>query len=876
MIADISFSVDAFSRFLSYRISDLFTPLATPFRFSPNSGQPATPHYLDGLKIRNMSFANSPRVDAFVLNEPIPFGAPPNAIRPVAGANTLDAARIAASPLGNIFLVAEDEVVRANYSDPAQVSVMIPPNINILLRLDVDRSGMPHLLGEVDPQPPIGGLPTLFDQPLPIGPLLGDPLPNNQSAIVNAGISLIPGERVVLRFEYGPIATGAATTTQRLIAWQSFFTGQHADHLGGRDWAIALPSGPLVDLVTRKIDKELSGQRSFIYYHDADGSWLYDPPGFHVRAHGHVENACAGNDLRFMVTITGRLSAPRPNVIRATVSLGFFKNDWDVLKCLFLTLVNPLAPLITAFDQREAGLALFQFAPPGVTAILAGALLFGAGEAIVRAKINEELEKKPDLIPISDEEFALEQTVDTWNPTTRDWIVLNDVTGADDQFVLRGAFNVPEPNMPRLTARLEEPFSKWRGKDPCQGSSPSITTARIALGLRAAEGAPKQRPNVSLKFAPGRPLEIRDDPDGVYSAAFGPQFSVTGSYTEIGWSIPGYFEVLVSNPPDTFQDHPYELHVRFFTSGGVRQFAIPAPPARVHLTREEVVQEALREAAWRLNNCYIHAHLFPTIKGLHVKWIPDPPPDAEVGQHWQIYVQGLDQGRQVTAWDQSTGRKLAIVRADSGGHIELSLVIPETRPLETLLLTLDDQPFLSEPAFRDIWQNAPAVSEEPGLTPVSVQQTMLFPLGVVPFSTPVAGVKLYEREGQVYLQTESDSGRVHTHMVSHALGVVPIQPIDRSEPETAMRFAASRVRQQSSVAIVEGVRTYQVRGERPREPLILGEYWERPWFDGGAVLDALFVQITEDGRSVKMYRRGFGQLVRPTGREPEDSNYTQT
>src|SRR5262249_18416744 len=131
--------------------------------------------------------------------------------------------------------------------------------------------------------------------------------------------------------------------------------------------------------------------------------------------------------------------------------------------------------------------------------------------------------------------FGIDYVVDTFNEQTRDWIVIESVVSVEDHIVARGSFNVPEPNMPRLRASLAEGFARWRAANRCDGNSPSISTARIGFSLVAADGAPAQRPNVSLKYAPGRPMEFRDDRDGVYQGIYDVNAGSINRYTDSTW-----------------------------------------------------------------------------------------------------------------------------------------------------------------------------------------------------------------------------------------------------------------------------------------------------------------------------------------------------
>src|SRR5262249_38727226 len=150
----------------------------------------------------------------------------------------------------------------------------------------------------------------------------------------------------------------------------------------------------------------------------------------------------------------------------------------------------------------------------------------------------------------------------------------------------------------------------------------------------------------------------------------------------------------------------------------------------------ELQREQVEFTNWRINNCFWKQNLFTNVKALQVFWLPRPGPDRQIGQHWLVRVAGLAVNDSIIAWDGERGRRLAQVRASTGGETEISLVMPPERFTRTLLLTLNDAPFLpaSEYAARVARLEPPA---EPGPHDIDSVQTVLVPMSTIHFDAEV-------------------------------------------------------------------------------------------------------------------------------------------
>jgi hypothetical protein len=254
----------------------------------------------------------------------------------------------------------------------------------------------------------------------------------------------------------------------------------------------------------------------------------------------------------------------------------------------------------------------------------------------------------------------------------------------------------------------------------------------------------------------------------------------------------------------------------------------PQPPAiQLELDRQEF--------AWRLANCFIHSTLVDVVRALQVLWLPNPQPDVLAGQHWQIYLEGLVAGRMATVWDQASGRRLAMVRSNQRGQLDISMVIPEERALDAVIVTFDDRAFMTAAEFREALAQVPLVAEPTGPM-VSVQQTVLTPLASVSLGGVGDRIELLEHEGDVYLSARGFERRAETFRITSGRTVSQVVPAvlgterKRAGEDTADYPAAARV------AVVDGRRTCQIMGHDSGQEVVVAHYWGRPWFDGGAVL----------------------------------------
>jgi hypothetical protein len=689
-----------------------------------------------------------------------------------------------------------------------------------------------------------------------------DPIRGGGSGrILNAGVTFSSDEQIVFRYEFDPAPGEVTDRTARLGEWSRFFAGQQPSHLAGREWAMHLPTGGMTEAVRQEAGAALKSSKQFEFTQAPWVSWLTNQPALRLDTAGFIPNACGGNDIRVKLWVTVRLSVPTRNVVRINLSMGYEKDAWDVIKCLALaTLFWPIVGLVTIVDWKLPWWSFFGYFLVMTHAwMIPMVYIFGRVTGLEETLIAGALQGQvsgsnpdaPELHKVGDFEYYIDIPVPLRDPMLRDWVALDEIGAHGNTLIARGALLVPEPVMPRLKGELVRGFESWSLARPCQNAFERKTTAEVDLSV-AGDTAPN--PNVALKGTDpaldGRWWirdEIIDDERGVY----------TSQYTRFDYTnVPGRLTVTVTNPPDAtlFKTQPYALKVRFLTSGGAKLFTIPAPPLYpVPPTDPEARrQQDIAINAWRINHCYWKQNLLTMVKALQVFWLPRPQ-ERGFAQHWLVRIGGLAEQDTITAWNGETGRQLARVRS-VGGETEVSLVIPAARAMRTLMLTLNDTPFLTsqEYAARVARITPP---ELPGAHTVESLQTPLLATGRIAFETAVERVDLVEDRGVLSLTARSAGGLSRTYGWSGA-GAPVLLRSERSEcAPAAITMRAAGLGQAVGVFDRDaGVFRVHATGSRASDAVV-GEYVERPWFAAGAAAGSTFVHVDDDFRSATIYRR---------------------
>ena len=685
----------------------------------------------------------------------------------------------------------------------------------------------------------------------------------------------------VIRLEYEPEPNAPADTTRRHNEWLRFFGGQVPSQLGGRAWALDLPTQEMVRKGTREVDGQLEGKEARKFFTSSGGAWgefMPSWPGFRFEKDGVMESICGGLDVRSTVETTVRLSVPAPNTLRSSGEIDLDLNDWDSFKCTLMSLLNPFAGLITTFDKGAPWWAFVPLTPLLPLAPIAWGL--GGDDLIVREVIKTAKEKAAKkgqgIVRTSLSTFYSDAEKTVVTDLTRDWLSVQEVRGSGDRLVLAGDFVGPDIHtLPRLRGRLDESFPFWaRGR--CSNQE-YTTSATITLGLddvpagwTIAQPPVPVRYGIDVEMIDGqrRPVgqatwRIVDDPVGYY----------TGPKTRLNWvaGVPGAFEVTLGRPPETFTSAPYGMRIQFFTSLGVREFLLPVPRAypKPPATREQVIFEV----AERISECYAKSSLIGRVRALQVHWLPmpqpglTPTPGLRVGQHWQVLVRGLSDEDRLVVWDVDTRAVLAELRPYNGGVTELSLVQPPGQPLRAVQLTLNDGPFLDKESYR---RGVAALerSETEGRTPVVLRQTPLYLIAQVELDEIAESLSVRRIDGALRLT----AGGFRYDMDPLDALARPrrsrAEKADHEMPQVPSRLYEMARSQRGSERVVE------ILGPGSPNSGILGEsravarYTARPWYDRGAVAGRYFAQLDDAGAQIDVYRVGITRNAEPEMGEP--------
>ncbi|WP_406182385.1 hypothetical protein [Streptomyces canus] len=874
MLTHFHLSDSAFERMVRRRLLEEFQPIDEPISYN---GQPC---YMDGFRIGSVSFGQSDRPFPFTLNDTKPRGLVGPA---TAAVNRLP---VVVRINGALMLSSAASVKGARTAAPDSRYGMPdrPESLNIPIfgaELDVfftvsDR-GEPLLNMPLRKVP---GLELLHGAPSFLGPLeslvlrfpvsaaFEDALPPDQTRVLNAGIVHDAG--FTLRFEFESAGLdGTSAHDRRTAEWDSFFAGQYPSQLAGQDWAIEIPVGEFAANASRELDDAFSGPEIAKHFASSGPAWAVfypEKPGFRFKKPGRV--TCAGDDVNVDFLSYTNLSVPTANVLRSSVELDLDFDTWDVVKCTVLSILNPFSGIITTYDH---GLPWF-WAPviPCLAPFAPLALGLGFDGIALHMAIDEfkkkALEKgKPFTVRTSDRTFYFDATKQITTSLTRDWVVVDQVAGAGDRLILRGRFTAPElTELPRLRGTLIKSFDTWSRGDLCD-AGPWEVSAALQLNLEnAADGRPVQRPDppvrygidiesVDGKLVPvgGATWRVFDDPQGVYA----------GPHTRVYWGgVPGAYEVTVSEPPEPFASAPYPFRFQMFTSAGVREFEIPAPPAVPKLTPEE----QFWEEAERINNCYIFTSLIHLIKALQVFWLPRPAEGGMPGQHWQVRIEGLESQDTIRVWNPDSGQLLAELTPLADGHVEVSLVFAAEHAVHSLQLTANDTAPMSMSVYTDLVASLGKL-DKPGPHKVDIRQTPLYALKKVQLGHSQSDrLRLYRRNGRLSILVDGSRGG---GIARRDLALPELRTIPVDEATDDLTVLQHRLPQRY---------LRLTRGERDGRPVtellttgltdveqVVNSSYVRPWYDGGDTTGDYFAQLDETGDSATLYLRGATQRVPP-------------
>lgn len=751
MYVNLAFSAEAFKKLIKYRITDQFRPLIIPIDYPEGERS-----WLDGLIVFDPVFTRLTEAP-IVLNE----ASATDPLRPNVTGYSYAATAVAIDVPMTIFYAKIQDVANAGLADPPVGQIPVPIGaVRIILRSVIADDGLPHIQMQLDtarlsslPVPPeviasLSGAAAL-DAEFDLANTLGDLFPPQNRRILNTAITLDGSNNILMRFEFTSRITRSIVS--RWHEWQGFVQKPPLARLEDSDWCIDIEGAAMATGTAQMVDPLIDDKPPVYFSSGIDWSFGNGrPPKIIVKKAGRIENACAGNDIRFDAIINIDISVPpQGNIIRGVVSFDLDKNDWDVAKCFAVTILNPLSVLITLFDQGEAGYgAVFNFVLPRPIIVFGGLILLmlGFDETMAQNMINEQLAEEPSVQKLPDGNYALEQDMALNNPITMNWMQLTEAVGEDGRMLMRGALRVPDPILPKLKAEDLVGFSAWHLVNRCEPSRGQSTNASLNLFLRGGYGGDSEqaKPTIPLRYG-DRTYEIINDRLGIYQ-------DLNSQYTQVYFpGIPGTVQCTLrsdtlSKPAFVNFDPPYPLRIRFYTNGGVREYEFTAPPVYKRY------QESNLQIAERINKCkqLMNERFFS------IKWLVDPPPYERVGQRWQLHVRGLKQGTKAQVFNQETGTALGEFVANEFHRLDISVALPPDQYAASLLVALDDMPFLNAYEMAELRRKSDNNVTD---VEVAVRQTNLFKVDEISFREPVRDVSLELVEGLLMAKAKTLSGK---------------------------------------------------------------------------------------------------------------------
>ena len=866
MFCQIAFSQDSFERLIKYRIADSFRPPDTPLNFPANKQS-----WLDGLLVTHIDFGRVENDRFVVFNEMSgadSISPNPNNYGYTAGALSMNMAL-------EVYFVNIHDVAVAGLAQPPVQTQNIPVGlVRITVRISVDPNGVPQLQMELDPEA-LGGL-NLPDQvvtmlkkagsttmPFDIGNQMKDIFPPGNKKVLNAGITRADGGEIVLRFTFPSGEWQYAVDMAN--EWHHFFSADfHSTLKDTDDWCLDLDGSAVAGGLAKTVDPSLKDKAPIDFSPNIKTGYIGDKtPRAVLTKHGLIVNACAGNDINFDVFINVDFSVPSDNLIRGTLSFDIIKNGWDVARCFGVVLVNPLSVFITAVDngQVSIGLAINVSVPNALIAVgLAGFLIAGFDQTIAGKIIADKLKDKESITKLPGDSYAYDKSLAVTNPFTIDWLVIKHCTGSGGRMLLSGAFNVPDAVLPRLTASDLEGFSKWILEDRCNPGKGQVAQGNLSLSLAPGYGSekaavqPVKVPTIPFKWGirsedqGNLAYQVLNDPLGIYQD---PQSEYREIYVP---GIPGLIEVTLKastlrkpkfmNLPG-FSAFPYPLRLRFFTNAGVREYEFKAPALLKDFT------ETSAEAFERINNCKHRGSSLVLKKYLELIWLVDPPQNPRLKAHlWDVHVQGLAPGRKAMVWNQETGSMLMQAFADQSGRINISLVLSDGELTGSLLVALDDSPFLDAMQLRKLSAISPEESSESAVE-IIMRQTILTEIDHLLFEEPVKTLHFPDPDTDNSLVIHLAGERQLTVNIPS-----PYSPGMAMQTRLSKNYINSNETCHKSIAVWRGKhRQFLQLSEQGGRTNIVAEYLARSSYDLTAIREDMVVQVGNDGCSIILYQK---------------------
>lgn len=428
-------------------------------------------------------------------------------------------------------------------------------------------------------------------------------LPGTVIQITNAGaISTSDGNALILRVEVGG---GTAAS------WTAFYNSYDRNLLNGGDWALLIDQGILVPAIQKILKDKLAGAADkFTLESNVDVSWMPAlGPFFSIGFSGEVIDACScffvDIDMDVDVTCGLLLQVPSQDKLRMHITTDYDANDLEVFCCaLTSALFWPVVGIIyMAEDKANFGeYALgYLIGPLGMfiaTCVIAG-----------DQSIADQLTKDGSCVKVDDKTVNCDQSFNLQMGALGGSYHLTAISAQPEGPVMTGSTDgIHDLLDPVLKVGDVEQFAWGLG-----GSCNTGFSAALSGGISYADSVPGSILMIS-------DISVLDDPLGVYA-------NITHD---------AYFINISPNLTPAYLANPYPCKLRLVTNGGIRIITL-APAKQITDAESKAIGfEAIKAKA----SCYLAISPLPWSIGKYI-WLPDPPPDYDIAQIWQVVVSEL-------------------------------------------------------------------------------------------------------------------------------------------------------------------------------------------------------------------------------------------
>jgi hypothetical protein len=428
-------------------------------------------------------------------------------------------------------------------------------------------------------------------------------MPDVPIQITNAGaVATSDGAAFILRVEIGG---------GDLATWTDFYNTYDRNLLSGRDWAMLMDKDLLIPGIQKSLqDKLAGGSDQFALESDIDVAWRPDKgPDFEVSFSGEVIDACScffvDIDVDVDISCSLLFQAPGSDTLRMHITTDYDTNDLEVFCCaLTSALFWPVVGIVylaegkTNFGQYLLGWVITPIGTFIATCVIAG-----------DQSMADQMTKSGTCTKVDDKTVDCDQSFTLNMGTLGGSYHLTAVDAQPEGPVFSGTTTGIQSLLdPSLSIGAVEEFQWGLGGGCDVGFSPLQTGAIVYSN--AIMGSILKLTEVS----------ILDDPQGAYA-------NVQADNNVI---------VITPNLNAAYLAAPYACKVRIVSNGGIRIITLdPAQPMTVQQAHD-LELEAVKAKA----NCYLAISPLPWAIGKYI-WLPDPPPERDFTQIWQVVVSEL-------------------------------------------------------------------------------------------------------------------------------------------------------------------------------------------------------------------------------------------